>query len=395
MYYFIGSLFPKKLERIIYENSSGHIDYAANTLQSSYIEGFKRNNSKLHIITLPCIGTYPKNYRRLSIPEENFATFTSITGKSLSFNTLPLIGLISQYFSLRRYLNKIKIMFQSNDTLVVYSLKSAYLLACYMIKKEIPYVKMCVIVPDLPQYMSESNGLFYRILKLLDSIIINKCLKKFDAFILLSDAMYNRLPIYEKPWLRIEGIYRQENSKYVDKDFNFVFAYTGTLDRRYGIENLLSSFTKMKGDTLRLWICGEGDFRNTIEEYTQKDHRIIYFGQLKHEQILILQKKATVLVNPRPSSGEYTKYSFPSKTMEYLGSGTPCMMYHLPAIPKEYLPHLYIINDTENGLYKKMEELYQTPRQELTIKGKNARDFILSKSPEKQVKKLINFLNVI
>src|SRR5690606_28854588 len=94
--------------------------------------------------------------------------------------------------------------------------------------------------------------------------------------------------------------------------------YTGTLAKRYGIVHLLEAFALIKDQDYRLWICGDGDARDEVNEKVRMDPRITYFSQISRERVLKFQKKATVLVNPRKSEGEFTKYSFPSKTMEYL-----------------------------------------------------------------------------
>ena len=73
MYYFVGSLFPKSLEREISEYSTGNIDNAANSLQWNYIEGFKQNVCRLEIVTLPGVGTFPKNYSKAALPKSVFA----------------------------------------------------------------------------------------------------------------------------------------------------------------------------------------------------------------------------------------------------------------------------------------------------------------------------------
>ena len=54
-----------------------------------------------------------------------------------------------------------------------------------------------------------------------------------------------------------------------------------------------------------------------------------------------MQHKATILVNPRTSEGEFTKYSFPSKTMEYLLAGRCVVVNRLPGIPEEYYQYVY------------------------------------------------------
>ena len=41
---------------------------------------------------------------------------------------------------------------------------------------------------------------------------------------------------------------------------------------------------------------------------------------MNHPKIVKEEKKSTLLVNPRFTNEEYTKYSFPSKNMEYMAS---------------------------------------------------------------------------
>ena len=87
---------------------------------------------------------------------------------------------------------------------------------------------------------------------------------------------------------------------------------------------------------VELWICGSGDAKDIIEDEAQKDSRIKYFGLVDSQTALKMQHQATILVNPRTSDGEYTKYSFPSKNMEYMVSGTPVLTTDLPGMPKEH-----------------------------------------------------------
>ena len=56
-------------------------------------------------------------------------------------------------------------------------------------------------------------------------------------------------------------------------------------------------------------------------------------GCVTNDEIVRLQCEATLLVNPRPSDKEFCKYSFPSKTIEYMASGTPVLMTKLPGVP--------------------------------------------------------------
>ena len=174
-----------------------------------------------------------------------------------------------------------------------------------------------------------------------------------------------------------------------------IILYTGTLDSRYGISDLLEAFTIITDTNYQLWICGDGNMRNQIIENSLNDHRVKYLGQIPHNEILILQQKASVLVNPRTSSGEYTKYSFPAKTMEYIASGRPCIMHHLPGMPDEYLEHVFIPeNENSFSLSKKIIEVCNMNEQLLHEKCAKAKSFVLiEKNPQKQISRLISMLN--
>ena len=50
-------------------------------------------------------------------------------------------------------------------------------------------------------------------------------------------------------------------------------------------------------------------------------------------------------VNPRPGAADFTRYSFPSKTLEYLDAGKPVLAYRNDGIPPEYDEHLLYISD--------------------------------------------------
>jgi glycosyltransferase involved in cell wall biosynthesis len=159
--------------------------------------------------------------------------------------------------------------------------------------------------------------------------------------------------------------------------------------------NLLDAFEKITDLEYRLWICGEGELRKEIIKRSRRDPRIIYYGQIPRERVLQLQREATVLVNPRTSEGEFTKYSFPSKTMEYLASGTPSIIHKLPGIPDEYFKFCFVPEEeNSNGLYNMIVKVCEMESSELEIFGRKAQDFILKfKNPSYQCGKILLMLN--
>jgi glycosyltransferase involved in cell wall biosynthesis len=217
-----------------------------------------------------------------------------------------------------------------------------------------------------------------------------------DAFVVLSDFMYSPLQIGNRPWVRVEGIFNDKESTVVEEKEAFkTILYSGTLAKRYGILNLLDAFLDIKDENYRLWICGDGDAIDEINNRKKVDKRIIYFGQIPREEVLILQKRATVLVNPRTSFFEYTKYSFPSKIMEYLGSGTPCLIHRLPGIPAEYFKYVFVAEEqTAEGLKKSIIEICNLNSEKLIEIGQRAKSFVTNyKTPIKQCEKIFSMVS--
>ena len=77
--------------------------------------------------------------------------------------------------------------------------------------------------------------------------------------------------------------------------------------------------------------------------HVKNNEKIKYFGVIDFESILLRQKNTDLLINPRPSIDEYTKYSFPSKIMEYMASGTPVLTTKLSGIPMEYYDYYILL----------------------------------------------------
>ena len=118
---------------------------------------------------------------------------------------------------------------------------------------------------------------------------------------------------------------------------------------------------------------------NEIIVLSEIDSRIKYFGNRPNDEILDYEKRAKLLVNPRFSNFEFTKYSFPSKLMEYMVSGTPVLTTKLPGIPEEYHDKMYFIEEeSEEGLKESILNCISKSQEELNLFGNNAKYYVLS-----------------
>jgi glycosyltransferase involved in cell wall biosynthesis len=143
-------------------------------------------------------------------------------------------------------------------------------------------------------------------------------------------------------------------------------------------------------------LYGVGDFEDELKSICRLWKNVKYFGSLPNDYIVKEQIKSTLLTNPRPTHDEYTKYSFPSKIMEYMASGTPTLTTRLPGIPSEYYEHMYLIEDESTiGITKCLKALLLKDTSELHLKGSRAKQFVLTfKNNLLQAKKIINFCKI-
>ncbi len=397
---FIGGCFSKKIEGEIFLNSKKPIDYAANKLQWNLIKGiFTTTNSKITIISAPFVGHYPKGYKKFY-----FKKYSSEETGDYKLIYVPFCNLWG-YKNISRKKALIKevkqFSFDIQDVVFLYSAHTPNLLTAKRIKKYYPRIHICLILPDLPQFMNriQRKSMLYKIFKKIDILLFERNLAFIDSFVLCTEQMSNYLNIKDKPFVVIEGMINPEEivikgDKSNDYSQKKDVVYTGSLVAADGILNLLEAFHQIEDQNLNLVICGKGETENKIKEYAEIDKRIHFLGQLKNQEVLEIQRKALVLVNPRQNIGEYTKYSFPSKNMEYLLSGNPVIAYKLDGIPDEYDEYFFYPEDNSiEALRNKIIEVSKLSPEERQKIGEKCRNFVLqNKNPYVSAQKIMNMI---
>lgn len=160
------------------------------------------------------------------------------------------------------------------------------------------------------------------------------------------------------------------------------------------MKKLVEAFINIPFNDAELWLFGSGELENELKNYELKDKRIRFYGVLPNSEIIIKETKATLLINPRPSEEEFTKYSFPSKNMEYMASGTPILTTNLPGMPVEYKEFVYCFEgENVDDLKEKLVEVLSLDMRELHGFGLKAKSFVLTyKNNLKQAEKILDFL---
>lgn len=396
--FFISGFFPDNQKDFILNNSKGVIQNAAHVYQGNLLKGLDAvYESGVEVINLPFVGSWPTRFKRLYFPSCKVSAYgRNSCVRGIGFLNFPIIKHFARFLSLFSVLVKEKK--QDHFVFMVYCAHLPFIAGVVLAKKiKFHKSKVCLIVPDLPEFMSEETGFFYRFFKALDSFLIMKLIRHVDSYVLLTDAMAEKLGVEQDSYIVVEGIANnnsevsQAESLVSDKKIIF---YSGTLAARYGVRDLVDAFREVPLPSCELWICGEGDSRGYIESAARQDGRIKYYGQLSQEKVINLQRQSTVLVNPRLPFGEFTKYSFPSKVMEYMASGRPVVMHRLPGIPSEYFRYCFTpeLSDMKS-LKECLVFVLGLSMDRLNDVGRTARQFVLdNKSCVSQAYRIKTFL---
>lgn len=382
---FLCGVFEKENETEILARAKRPIEYSANIFQEKLIRGFEALGVAFDVLSAPFIGSYPNASSWYS-----FRGFqkTGSAYRYVRFNNVWGFRNYSRARSLKKAIESFALEEDSDKLIVVYSPHTPFLEAAVHAKKKDPNIKICLIVPDLPQYMNLDAEIsqIYKFGKKLDIIRFNRLNQQVDSYMLLTEHMKNPLNVGDRPYIVVEGIVdsdvfeRNETQKKAlikDPELKYI-VYTGKLNEKFGVKKLIEAFRTMPEPSYRLVLCGRGDLDSYIKDMCREDDRIVATGQVTpteaHEWVL----KADVLVNPRENNEEYTKYSFPSKNIEYLASGNPVVAHMLDGMPACYRDFVYVADgrDLTDSIQEAIGDLDGTSLDKYVC----AKQYLLSKT---------------
>ena len=395
---FIGGSFPKNQEDDIYRCTKGLYDFAANILQRKIIFGLREKlKNDFYYVSTPFINPFPNGYKKIyykGMKESDYEIYCNF------FNVWGIRN-ISRFFHTYNNAKNFLNVKDKEKYIIVYSPHVPFLKTAVDLKNKDNNIKIILLLPDLPQFISLSNTqkIIYKFLKKFDIYQFYKLSNEFDSYILLTKYMNEFVnKNFEKKYMILEGIANDnylKNFTNCKKNNNKLFniTYTGTLHEVFGIKKFVDSFMKDNNENYVLNICGTGDSAEYIEKCSKIDSRIKYYGQVSNDKALSIQRNSDVLVNPRTNSGKFTKYSFPSKTLEYLSSGVIVVAYKLDGIPDEYDDILfYPDNNSDDSIMQKINEIYNMSDIKKAMHLEKTANFLKNKSINYSIERIINFI---
>lgn len=370
-------VFAKENEQEVVRHARAAVEFSANVFQQKLIEGFRWLDKDFSVISAPFVGAYPNASDIVRF--RGFADRQSLCSY-VPFNNIWGLRNFSRAAALKKAVREFIRDEDGQKLIVVYCPHTPFIEAAVYAKKKDPRIKICLYVPDLPHYMNlnADRSWFYDLAKAYDIAVMTRLMKKVDSYVLLTEQMKDALPVGDKPYRVIEGIItRQELQRpevIKQKDGLIRVVYTGKLNACFGVKKLVDAFCLLPDPNCRLVLCGRGDCEDYIREKSAADSRILYQGQVTADVAGEWIRRADVLVNPRQNDEEYTKYSFPSKNIEYLLSGNPVVGYMLSGMPEDYRRFMHIVpDDRVESLRDALEKASRAPV------SADARDYLTSK----------------
>lgn len=398
---FVTGLYSKDSEH--YYSSvlkQGALANSSNVYQKGILKGLVENNVDFKVCSFPFLPTYPSGLKIKKTISEDLSIQDKIVGRSYSYCTLAGLKEWDITRKLKAVINEWIREVASDDIgiILIYSLYGPFLKAAIDCSKLYDNIKVSPIVTDL--FISSLSKLrTFPFLKKIQGYFEYRMIKygieQADTFVLLAKEMVKYVPRAVDNHVIVEGVAGDDFHISVSKGYSCenILLYTGSLGVHTSVKELVDAFLITKDDSFRLVICGSGTYEEYIKQKSIEDSRIIFKGNVTRDEAVRLQKCAKVLINPRLPNIPDTPYSFPSKTIEYLVSGTPMIGYKLVGIPEEYYKHFYIpVDESVDALSELITHVLSLPQYELDRRAYEAQTFIINqKNSKQQVRKILKY----
>lgn len=243
-----------------------------------------------------------------------------------------------------------------------------YLATKFAKKYDMPIIGVCT---DSPSNITGTTRTY--------TLLLLKLAKSLDGYIALTTGLNELYNDNDKPALIFEGIV--ENSNDIDDDAvepnrygKYIF-YSGALNERFGIYNLINFFKNNIKDNTKLVMCGHHADEDKLKAAIKEQKRIVYLGNITNEEVISLERNAWCNINPRPYNEDLDRYSIPSKVLEYLNSDTPTISVKNTKLQKYFNPYLiWIKSNQEEDFLEGINKLNELSKEEYETMAKNAKE---------------------
>lgn len=369
------------------------ISIAGNKMQLNILHNLASKGADLKIITVLPVASYPKD-KSVFFKKQSAQLGDRVEAIKILFINIPIIKQFSQIISVYQegaaYIRK-----NSDAVIFTYNMFPQVGVPARWLKRKYG-CRLAALLADLPVDDDYSRTGIKKFLRRRFEKSTEKSMLYADQVIVLNQRA-QKIYAPQAEYLVIDGgVNLQE---YPDtladglekKRKNIV--YGGSLAEYSGVRQLIYSMEKIKDSKVELDIYGDGTLKDFI--VSKADQRIHYCGKVTNKEMLAIQRKAWLLVNPRPVDDPIAQLTFPSKIFEYMMSGTPVLTTRLNGFSEEYEGKLFFAEDNKpETLAYWINRISQMDNMQLRNMAAEAEKFVREeKNWEKQTDKIMAFID--
>lgn len=392
---YISALSSERLISDIYDKTGANPGYAIQKFSRLVLSGLIANG-----VTVTALSTPPVNKQYIN---KLWIKFLREVSNGISIVYVPILNIpilrhlfvfIYSFF----YVLFWGIKDKDNKSIICDVLCVSSCMGALFASKIIGIRSVAVVTDIYNQMVGNTKIGIWKLLTRLAGFLNQLYVGWFTHYVLLTKAMNELVNPKQRPYIVMEAICDSsqivKDSCNSTKSYPRVVIYAGGIEERYGLKMLVDAFKILNRNDIQLHVYGSGSYVEQLVTEANCNSSIVYKGVRPNEEILEAEKRASLLVNPRFTSEEFAKYSFPSKNMEYMVSGTPVLTTKLPGMPAEYYDYVFLFDEeTASGFAHKISEIFDFDQSKLELLGENARRFVFEhKNNIKQAQRIINLL---
>ena len=341
------------------------------------VDALQRAGVEVSVVSAAPALDYPKNSRIL-FGRARFRAH-GVEGVAIPFVNVIGIKHVSRYLS-SLLLGHREARRRKPSAVIVHGVHSPFIWSALRVGHRFG-IPVIVIMTDAPSQRTQHDSKLSWRMKHADRRLILSGLRRVDGVITLTSALAEDFAP-GRPSLLMEGIARPlplldevqavQGSPVTDR----YVVYAGGLREEYGVGELVRSVAMSVGDW-KLRVYGRGPLQPEIEAAAAASDRVVFGGLADTGELARAYAEADLLVNPRPVHPDFTRYSFPSKILEYMAAGRPVLTTELPEIPEDYVPHLNLADDDAASMARAIDRIMQQSRADLDDVGSAVKKFII------------------
>lgn len=305
---------------------------AGNKMELGFVKGFASKGIRTAAISVEAHAMWRFNGRPVRIKQKHLSD-GDVEIETIPYLNLPFIKQITIMVNLKKKIKKrLKMCGFEGSTLVVYNTMTIFAAPVLSIAKK-RKIKSIAIVADLP-IQTRKNWI-----QKAEDKRQQKAIGKFSAIIPLTKHIAEEFAP-DLPYCVIEAGCDPNDYCNVFTENKICekkrIVFSGTLNEMSGIELILEVMAKLQDKNIELHIYGDGSLKPFVLNALEKLNNVNYHGRVPNDEMMEIQRNADLLVCPRRSDNFTTRYTFPSKVLEYICSGVPVLSNRLEGIPDEY-----------------------------------------------------------